>query len=944
LQRKRIVRLAVVDEERWGTRGYSASATHRPPDASWRESCLPLGHHRNSAQEQAAGIAIYGEGAMIPIPEELLEHFERGNVLLFIGEHIARDVDRGIVIDWLTAELADRCGLSEEGHLGFPEVAQAYEDDKGRHELVQFMRDQLEELVDEPQPIHHLIAGLTDCNVLVTTCLDCCLERAFERSGRLLQVIIGNVDVAFEREGSATLYKLRGSLDRPESVILTEDDHEGFFRNRANLSIVLQGYLARKTILFIGYDLVNPHFQRLYYEVTAPLDGYARRAYAFGAAPMPRVARWCKRHGINVVEADATAFLRSLTRQLADRERMEPKLERELSTPPPGLLPERPYKLLDYYEAKDAAIFFGRQQETQKLSSLIHGHRLVLLYGASGTGKTSLLLAGVVPQLEAAEPRYEAIYVRALEDPTLVIRRAVRRRLPKSGLPEDGSLLEFLDAATQDLGRTLVIILDQFEEFFVRLSSQFRAEFVAELGALVDAHDVPVKVVLSLREDWLASISEIEERIPGVFGIHMRLLPLTRYQARHAITAPVRPLGMSYERVVVNWLLDDLAGSDGDGAVVMPPQLQLVCNALYERVRTDDRSSITAADYEALDGAKGVLRNYLDEELGRFSGQEKALVHAVLEELISAEGTKRVVPRTELSQALQAREEALDAVLDKLVRARLLRRLEQESTEGIAYELAHEYLTGEIELSPEVRAQKDAEELLRQGVKNWQRFGTLLSEDALALIDAQEDRLRPSAEAQELLRLSAARYARRRERVLRGVVGGLLGGAVAGLVGAMVYDLFRDRSLGVMVVHGLINGVFGGFIGGGVALGVSLGAVIGERGRVFSLIGAAVTGALLGIVLGPVIIGGLYPESQRGSFVLLRILLGALFGLGIALSLAVAERFGRVTRILLRALMGALVGGLVGTFPGGEILFAFMGIGITVGLGIVEDRLQTKAR
>jgi Cdc6-like AAA superfamily ATPase len=880
---------------------------------------------------------------MIPIPEELLEQFERGNVLLFVGERIARDMDRGIVVDWLAAELANRCELSEEGDLDFPEVAQAYEDDKGRHELVQFMRDQFEELGDEPEPIHHLIAGLTDCNVLVTTCLSCCLERAFERSGRPLEVVIGNLDVVFEREHTATLYKLCGSLDRPESVILTEDDHEDFFRNRANLSIVLQGYLARKTILFIGYDLVNSHFRRLYYEVTAPLDGYARRAYAFGATPMPRVARWAKRHGINVMEADAAASLQSLAKQLAERERLKPGPEPEPLTLPPGPIPECPYKLLDYYEAKDAAIFFGRQQETQKLSSLIHGHRLVLLYGASGTGKTSLLLAGVVPQLEGAEPRYEAIYVRALEDPALVIRRAVRRRLSKSSLPEDGSLVEFLDAATQDLGRTLVIILDQFEEFFVRLSSQFRAAFVAELGALVDAHDVPVKVVLSLREDWLASMSEIEERIPGVFGIRMRLLPLTRYQARQAITAPVKPLGMSYEPVVVKWLLDDLVGSYDSGAVVMPPQLQLVCNALYECVRTDERSIVAAADYKALDGAKGVLRNYLDEELDRFSSQEKALVHALLEELISAEGTKRVVSRAELNLALQAREEVLDAVLDKLVRARLLRRLEQESADGIAYELAHEYLTGEIELSPEVRAYKDAEELLRQGVKNWQRFGTLLSEDALVLIDAQGDRLHPNAEAQELLRLSVVRHARRRERVLRGVVGGLLGGALAGLVGAMVSELFRDRSFGQMVAAGLINSVFGGFIGGGIALGVSLGAVIGERGRVFALVGAAVAGTFLGVVLGPLIGGALFPESQRAAFVLPGILLGALYGLGIALSMVVAERFGKGTRSLLRALMGASVGGLVGVFFGGEILFAFVGLGTTVGLGIVADRLQTKA-
>jgi hypothetical protein len=85
--------------------------------------------------------------------------------------------------------------------------------------------------------------------------------------------------------------------------------------------VVLQGYLARKTILFVGYDLADPHFKRLYRKVTAPFDHYARRAYAFGEAPAPQVCRWCQRHGIDLVEADATALLESLTRQLAARSR-----------------------------------------------------------------------------------------------------------------------------------------------------------------------------------------------------------------------------------------------------------------------------------------------------------------------------------------------------------------------------------------------------------------------------------------------------------------------------------------------------------------------------------------------------------------------------------------------------------------------------------------------
>jgi len=694
---------------------------------------------------------------MVSIPEELLEQVERGNVLLFVGERILRDAEGQAVLDQLALRLAARCSIADAEELSFPEVAQAYEDEKGRHALAQFLRDQLEGLGDQPQPVHRLIAGLTDCSILVTTCLDGRLERAFDEAGRPLDVIIGDPDVAFEDERKAQLYKLRGSVDRVESLVLTEDDYETFFEDQASISVVLQGYLARKTVLFVGYDLADPHFKRLYRKVTVPLDGCARRAYAFGETLPGTVCRWCARHGIDLVEADATVFLEALTQQLAARARpaaaAPPHILEEPAAPPL----ERPYKLLDYYEAKDAAIFFGRGQETGHLTSLIHAHRLALVYGASGTGKTSLLLAGAAPRLERAEPPYETIYVRAFEDPALVIRRAVRRRLPEANLPQNSSLLDYLDAGTQALERTLVIVLDQFEEFFIRLSPEFRAAFIAELGAVYDAHDVPVKVVLSLREDWLASVEEIEKRIPEVFRIKMRLLPLTRDEARQAITAPVERLGVGYEPALVKRLLEDLTLTDQGGTAVMPPQLQLVCGALYDGLRSGQRR-ITLAAYENLGGARGVLQQYLEDELARLGSDERALARETLEELVTSQGTKAVKTGDELTVALRVDTADLEPVLDKLVRARLLRPVEGADGAERAYELAHEYLIGEIALSPEAVARKEAEELLRQGVDNWERFEALPSAETFKLVDSQRERLRLDPGAQALMLRGALRH------------------------------------------------------------------------------------------------------------------------------------------------------------------------------------------
>src|SRR6266545_5266860 len=103
--------------------------------------------------------------ATIWIPRELLEQAAHRNLLLFVGERLTVDARHQPVPDRLIDELAVRYGGADTDRLLFPELAQAYEDDQGRFALITFLRDQLEQLGDDPQPVHRLIASLTQCNV-----------------------------------------------------------------------------------------------------------------------------------------------------------------------------------------------------------------------------------------------------------------------------------------------------------------------------------------------------------------------------------------------------------------------------------------------------------------------------------------------------------------------------------------------------------------------------------------------------------------------------------------------------------------------------------------------------------------------------------------------------------------------------------------------------------
>ncbi len=697
---------------------------------------------------------------MKSIPIELLEQFEKNNVIPLVGDGVShRDLPRE---KELVRELARRCNYPKDEPGTLRRVAGYYElVTRDRHGLVSFIRDQYDTADLEPTNCHRLIARLNP-RVVVTINYDRLLEHAFKDESIPYTSVVANEEVAYGDGRKTLLVWLWGVVDRPDSLKITEDDVNQFLNDRRNLSDVLRGELSRHTWLFLGFDTEDRWFRHYYNSVNRGLDRHRRRSFVVEKSLSQYARVWWADKG-EIIDVDVEPFLIELNELLASR-RQTAGSERP-STPDATaktvvpLLPERPYKFLDYYEAKDAPIFFGREAEIQKLCSLIHAHRLLLLYGASGSGKTSLLLAGVAPHLEGAQPGYEIIYTRVRENPLERIRSTVRRRLPEVDLPESGSLVDFFSAATRSLDRTLVIILDQFEEFFMRLNAASRQAFIAEMGELVDDPDVPIKLVLSLREDWLASVNEIRERIPEVFNVDLRLLPLTRQQARQAIIAPAEKLGISYDPELASLLLQDLTdGAKGEeDSAVNPPQLQLVCDALYDHAHANNRQLITLDDYQSVGGTQGVLDSYIEKALSKHGVEQRELAKNVLIALVTSHQTKARYDLETLATELGADEAEIVPVLDLLTEQRLLRRLD----DGHSYELAHDILASAISawFGEEERQRKQVRELLSREVADWHRdSNALLSHGKFRQINAMRDALRFTEEETAFLLRAAILY------------------------------------------------------------------------------------------------------------------------------------------------------------------------------------------
>lgn len=416
-----------------------------------------------------------------------------------------------------------------------------------------------------------------------------------------------------------------------------------------------------------------------------------------------------------------------------------------------------PYKGLLEYRLAEAESFHGRRQAIESLLETMGRGPLAILHAESGAGKTSLLQAGITPRILAHG--HLPLYLRPYDkSPSLAIKQAFLPDLSQSPLLAQTPLRDFLARIMKILGKksSLFIIIDQFEEFFIRVDEKERATFINELGECLDDKALNVHWLISLRSEYFGLLANFRPRIHNPYENDFLLNRLTREEAREAITAPARKFKINFEPGLVDEILDDL-GRDQ----VAPPQLQLVCSALYETL-TPGEKLLTKEIYEVREGGtNGILHGHLERVMKRLPPEERATARQVLESLITSVQQRALRSRTELIQSLSARGlnlPDLQSAIDQLVESRLLRV--EESDEGPAYELAHDYLLDKIKLDPEVVKRKQAEELLEQGLLNWRKHNLLIAPDAQKVIEDQKANLIIPSESAKVLFLSAIEYGR----------------------------------------------------------------------------------------------------------------------------------------------------------------------------------------
>jgi WD40 repeat protein len=376
-----------------------------------------------------------------------------------------------------------------------------------------------------------------------------------------------------------------------------------------------------------------------------------------------------------------------------------------------------PYVGLDYFAQDKAALFFGRDAERKMIIGNLRASRLTLLYAQSGVGKSSLLRAGVAARLEELAQRSSAergspgyvpvVFNTWRDDPvtTLInhIEATARSFLGSASnldLPPDG-LDEAIASAAEALDATPLIMLDQFEDFFLYHGETEAGERFADgLARCVGRADIRANFLISIREDAYSRIGDLlKARIPNVYGNYLHLDYLDRRAARDAIVQPIEQVNRSLlgdvgpfaaEPALVEEVLDEVRrgrvaigergrpDADGGGAGrgaerFETAYLQLVMERLWNEESAAESRVLRFETLRRLGGAETIIRTHVDRAMAELAADQRDAAAAAFRFLVTSAGRKIAFTTRELSEFSDRPEPTLGAALERLEGKRILR-------------------------------------------------------------------------------------------------------------------------------------------------------------------------------------------------------------------------------------------------------------------------------
>jgi len=591
-----------------------------------------------------------------------------------------------------------------------------------------------------------------------------------------------------------------------------------------------------------------------------------------------------------------------------------------------------PYRGLDAFREEDAPVFAGREAISAELQRLVERQSLVVLIGPSGSGKSSIVQAGLLPRLRASRApavTWDALTFSPGDDPFFALastllplldpdlgptdRLTERRRLAASLADGSVPLHDPLDDLRTRAGgyERLLLVVDQFEEVCTLTQPALRRVFAEALLRLAERERVCV--LLTLRADFYEPTIRLSRAFSDRLGqALLNVVAMEREDLRRAVAMPAEQVGVRFQPGLVDTILDDVGDEAG--------RLPLLEFALLQLWQQRTAGELTLETYRAIGGASGALAQHARAVYARLAPDEQATVRRLLLRLIvpgdgttTSPHTRQRVPLADLVG--RPRDDHDTARLERLIRVLVDARLVTTSTDPLSgvrsVELTHEALIRSWDdLAGWIEAERDwlrEHRRLSEATRDWARSGdeellyrgTRLADVSRLRVEHQADLSRD--EEQFLARSVRLEARRERARYLGQAAGGAVGtGLGYGVAFALGFVSSNPGPNALVLTSATFAFLF--VVGQATGFAIGLALWLLRTNRLRRATAAIMAGGLVGTIGYLLFLRFLVNAEPT----LLRGAVGALLAVGLALGLA-------ISRQRWRRFEGALLGGVVGT-------------------------------
>jgi len=393
-----------------------------------------------------------------------------------------------------------------------------------------------------------------------------------------------------------------------------------------------------------------------------------------------------------------------------------------------------PYMGLDAFQELNQSEFFGRKQMVEELVGKLSTARLLAVLGSSGSGKSSLVRAGLIPALKrgalsgSAEWIYFSPIVPGSKPLTNLARLFMESNSDSASLEREADLYRqdpsyLAKVVSEKFSQPVVLVIDQFEEIFTLCTDEVaRQRFVDQLMGLCRASEYEHRVIITLRSDFETNIARLPDLQAMFQKTTLRVTPLNATEMRESIEAAALRIGLKFEEGVVDALLNDTLGE--------PAALPLLQFTLLKLWENRERNRITWEAYKKLGGGLQALARSADELYNDLIPEEQFTMRRILLKMVrpgeGLEVTSNRIPRWSLYLKAED-QDRIDRVLTRLIQARLVRVSQGDVAVDEQVEVAHEALIRNwprlVEWLEEERVTLRQRQRLTVAAEQWQRLG-----------------------------------------------------------------------------------------------------------------------------------------------------------------------------------------------------------------------------